>query len=165
MTDSDQALAVYNAMLKGLRTVDPMATQCYLAYQKTRPAPATVKPADGIFLEYAPFDRDFTRSMADASCEKNVIEGEPLPALLKLFGRKGAKVLEYWLDNSLFSRWKKPPVLLKPNDDVIRADLADYDAMGFEVVTTFACFLGSDYEELHGGLPDMRSYLCGRSTT
>lgn len=158
MTDSDQALAVYNAMLKGLRTVDPMATQCYLAYQKTRPAPATVKPADGIFLEYAPFDRDFTRSMADASCEKNVIEGEPLPALLKLFGGKGAKVLEYWLDNSLFSKWKKPPQPFSWDPEVMRQDLAYYESLGFEDATVFACYLGSDYEELHGA-PDIEAYL------
>ena len=158
LSPSDQALIVYNAMLRGIRTVDPAATQCYLAYQKTRPAPTAVAPTEGIFLEYAPFDRDFQHSMNDKSCEKNVIEGEPLPALLELFGTKGAKVLEYWLDNSLFSKWKKPPQPFSFDPEVMRADLAYYKELGFEDATVFACYLGSDYVELYGE-PSISAYL------
>jgi hypothetical protein len=164
-SDSDLALIVYNAMLRGVKQVDPQAKHAYLSYFDALECPKTVEPEDGIFLEYAPIRRDLSRPFADPDCEANRKERAPIADLLSFFGKTDSTALEYWLDNSLFSRWKKPPVLLKPNDDVIRADLADYDAMGFEVVTTFACFLGSDYEELHGGLPDMRSYLCGRSTT
>ncbi len=158
LTPSDQALAVYNAMVKGIRTMDPLATQCYLAYQKTRPAPTSVQPAEGIFLEYAPFDRDFDRAMNDPSSEKNVTEGEPLPALLSFFGTKGAKVLEYWLDNSLFSKWTKPPKPFTLNGEVLRQDLAYYESLGFTDATVFACYLGKDYEELHGA-PDIEDYL------
>lgn len=158
LTPSDQALAVYNAILKGIRTVDPLATQCYLAYQKTRPVPTSVKPAEGVFLEYAPIDRDFDRAMNDASCEKNAIEGKPLPALLSFFGTKGAKVLEYWLDNSLFSKWTKPPKPFTLNGEVLRQDLAYYESLGFADATVFACYLGSDYEELYGA-PEIEDYL------
>lgn len=158
LTPSDQALTVYNAMLKGIRTADPFAVQCYLAYQQTRVVPAAVLPAEGIFLEYAPFDRDFDRAMCDESCEKNVTEGASLPALLSFFGTKGAKVLEYWMDNSLFSKWKKPPKFFSLNKGVLRQDLAYYEKLGFADATVFACYLGRDYEDLYGA-PDIEDYL------
>lgn len=155
---SDQALRIYNALLSGLRTVDPQATQCYLAYQKTISVPATETPSDGIFLEYAPIDRDMHRPLSDAACEKNVSEVKALPALLEFFGRKGAKVLEYWLDNSLFSRWKKPPAAFFLDVPVLREDMKFYENLGFEDVTVFACYLGEDYEALHGA-PDIAAYI------
>ena len=158
LSPSDQALRIYNAILEGIRTVDPLATHCYLAYQATREVPQKVAPLEGIFLEYAPFDRDFHRPLADETCEKNVIESKPLAGLLDRFGRSGAKVLEYWLDNSLFSRWKKPPVAFVNDVPVMQADLAFYEKLGFEDATVFACYLGEDYEALHGA-PDLTDYL------
>ena len=151
-------MRIYNAILEGIRTVDPLATHCYLAYQATREVPQKVAPLEGIFLEYAPFDRDFHRPLADETCEKNVIESKPLAGLLDRFGRSGAKVLEYWLDNSLFSRWKKPPVAFVNDVPVMQADLAFYEKLGFEDATVFACYLGEDYEALHGA-PDLTDYL------
>jgi hypothetical protein len=67
-------------------------------------------------------------------------------------------VLEYWLDNSLFSKWKKPPQPFSWDPEVMRQDLAYYESLGFEDATVFACYLGSDYEELHGA-PDIEAYL------
>ena len=29
-------------------------------------------------------------------------------------------------------------------------EIAEYRRMGFETISTFACFLGEDYESLHG---------------
>ena len=158
LSPSDQALLIYNAMLSGILTVDPLATHCYLAYQATRDVPKKVTPSEGIFLEYAPFDRDFHCPLSDVTCEKNVTEAAPLPDLLHFFGQKGAKVLEYWLDNSLFSKWKKPPALFVPDVPVMKSDLAFYDALGFEDATVFACYLGPDYEALHGA-PRIEAYL------
>ena len=158
LSPSDQALRIYNALLTGLRTVDPQATQCYLAYQKTIPVPTVEKPLDGIFLEYAPFDRDMHVPLADASCEKNASEVAPLTALVDFFGRSDAKVLEYWLDNSLFSKWKKPPVAFSLDVPVLQSDLVFYEDLGFSDVTVFACYLGKDYEALHGA-PCLDAYL------
>ena len=70
--------------------------------------------------------------------------------LLSFFGNKGAKVLEYWLDNSLFSGWKKPPKAFSADKSSILTDVEYYKAMGFEQISTFACFLGDDYEVLYG---------------
>ena len=157
LSPSDQALRIYNALLAGLRTVDAEATQCYLAYQKTLPVPTAEQPSEGIFLEYAPFDRDMYRPLSDTTCEKNEREAASLPALLDFFGKKGAKVLEYWLDNSLFSRWKKPPVAFALDVPVMKEDLRLYEELGFEDVTVFACYLGEDYEALYS-TPDIKAY-------
>ena len=158
LTPSDQALIVYNALLKGLRTVDPLATQCYLAYQNTRDVPTAVQPDEGIFLEYAPFDRDMHVPLSDEACEKNRTEIASLPELLRFFGKEDAKVLEYWLDNSLFSRWKKPPQPFALDVPVMKDDFTFYEQLGFADMTVFACYLGEDYTALHGE-PRIDDYL------
>ena len=77
--------------------------------------------------------------------------------LLAFFGKKDAKALDYWLDNSLYSKWEKPPRKLYARADVVAEDLAFYEELGFERITTFACFLGEDYEALYGA-PDLGGY-------
>ena len=66
-------------------------------------------------------------------------------------------MLEYWYDNSLFSRWKKPPKQMFPKNHLIPADLAFYRSLGFEDIASFACFLGEDYEALYGDF-DLSAY-------
>ena len=78
-------------------------------------------------------------------------------ALLDFFGRENSKVLEYWFDNSLYSRWKKPPVKFTPNAEVVKADLEFYSDLGFENISSFACYLGEDYEQLFGE-PDVTAF-------
>ena len=73
-----------------------------------------------------------------------------LEPLMELFGKEDAKLLEYWYDNSLYSNWKKPPAKFVLKEDAMREEIAEYRGMGFDFVATFACFLGKDYEELHG---------------
>ena len=36
------------------------------------------------------------------------------------------------------------------NREAMERDIAEYRRMGFESISTFACFLGEDYEALHG---------------
>ena len=74
--------------------------------------------------------------------------------LLDFFGKDDAKVLEYWYDNSLFSKWKKPPVSFTPDSEAILRDYAFYRDLGFKNLSSFACFLGADYVELYGE-PDL----------
>ncbi len=150
LTSSDEALLICNAILKGLRTFDPQATQSYLAYFSTLPAPRKIEPESGIFLEYAPMDREFDKPLADAGSPKNRQQLAYLDDLFACFGRSNAQVLDYWLDNSCFSGWKKPPKKLELNETVLCADAALYRERGFAFITSFACFLGEDYERLHG---------------
>ncbi|MBO4407366.1 MAG: DUF4838 domain-containing protein [Clostridia bacterium] len=158
LSAADQALLVYNAVERGIRRADPLGRQSYLAYCGASELPARVTPEDGIYLEYAPFDRDPTLPMThsgNAPSAKNARE------LAAFFGAKEGKVLEYWLDNSKYSGWKKPPKKLVPDPDVIRRDLDFYDLLGFRTATTFACFLGEDYEALWGK-PDLGGYAVPR---
>ncbi len=153
MSASDQQMLVMNAVLRGLRRVNPRAQLGYIAYLDAMRAPRNVSPEDGIFLEYAPFHRDFHRPLADKSCEKNVAETAPLKDLLACFGAKGARVLEYWMDNSLYSNWTKPPKPFALDTEVMKADLDFYAALGFTEIASFGCYLGQDYRALHGTPP------------
>ncbi len=154
-SSSDQAMRIYNAVLRGLRRVDPLATESYLAYVDTTVVPQKVAPDDGIFLEYAPFERNFHIPMEN---EVNASSANDAKRLIEFFGRGKAKALEYWLDNSLYSSWTKPPKKFVLDKEVAERDLEFYDRLGYTTVTTFACYLGSDYEELYG-FPDLNGYI------
>ncbi|MBQ8578549.1 MAG: DUF4838 domain-containing protein [Clostridia bacterium] len=156
LSPSDQQMIVTNRILRALKAFDPDASLAYLAYCECAAPPVTVRPDDGIFLEFAPFERDFHAPLDDVSVAKNRASAEPIPALLALFGTDGAKVLEYWLDNSLYSGWKKPPKAFTENKAVVHADFAFYRMLGFSDISTFACYLGEDYEALYGA-PDIRA--------
>ena len=163
LTPSDQAMIIYNAILNGLRRVDPDAQQCYLAYLETLVPPAKIAPDEGIFLEYAPNMRtDTLVPIYDATCEKNRKLCEAIPPLLDYFGKEGAQVLDYWLDNSLFSEWKKPPKAITICEDTIKKDIQYYNACGFEHISTFGCYLSDDYMELYGTPPIVEYGECFR---
>ena len=150
---SDQQLSVMNAVLTALREKMPEATLSYLAYFEAIEPPKTDKPLPGLFLEYAPFDRDM-KQKAETMPEQ---EQENLRALLRFFGCENAQLLEYWYDNSMFSGWKKPPKPFAVNNENVKADLRFYRDLGFEDVSCFACFLGPDYEALYGE-PDLSAF-------
>lgn len=149
LSAADQALKVYNAIAQGVRRSDPMALQCYLAYHDTNAVPQKVLPEPGIFLEYAPFERDHRMALNDPLCHRNAAEKKNLPELLHFFGLAGAQVLDYWLDNSLFSGWTKPPREFKMERDVFRQDVQYYRQLGFTHITTFACYLGREYTAIY----------------
>ena len=148
LSASDQQLIVMNHILRRLRQDDPDVSLAYLAYFNCIECPEKVAPEKGIFLEYAPFERDFHRPLQDDA------QSEPLTRLLSYFGQENARALDYWYDNSMFSKWKKPPVQFKVDAPVLRADIDYYEKLGFTEFASFACFLGEDYEELYGA-PDL----------
>lgn len=144
LSPSDYQMKILNRIIKRIRQDNPTATLPYLAYQSCIDVPQAVKPESGIFLEYAPINRDFHKPMWEST------ESEPLERLLAFFGKDDAKVLDYWYDNSLFSKWKKPPVAFEVDEAVLDADFDYYRSLGFEDIGCFACYLGEDYEALHG---------------
>ena len=146
LSASDQQLIFQNAVLRGIRRAYPDAKVAYLAYIDCMYTPKQVKPDSGIFLEYAPFEKYVSKN----NTELIKAEYGLIAPLISYFGKKDSKVLEYWLDNSLFSGWKKPPKRLIINENNIKHDLDDYIKQGFENISSFACFLGDDYEELYG---------------
>ncbi|MBR4960120.1 MAG: DUF4838 domain-containing protein [Clostridia bacterium] len=152
LTPADQCMILTNAIAEGLEAGRSGAKQSYLAYCATL-TPPKIAPRHNVFLEYAPIQRDHDRPLNAPDCPKNAGEIATLSELLAYFGKTDAKVLDYWMDNSLFSSWKRPPKEFHLREAVCRADAAMYRELGFDAVTSFGCFLGQDYAELYGDTP------------
>ena len=148
---SEQALIIENRMIKAIREVDPDAMLAHLAYHTTMEPPVKVKPEEGIFLEFAPIEREWDRPLSDLDSpgrkgrmsHREAVE--MLEANLKVFPAETAVVLEYWLDVSLASAWKKPAVNLPWHPEVFVQDLATYASYGIRNITTFAVYMDSTY--------------------
>ncbi|OJW27041.1 MAG: hypothetical protein BGO49_23955 [Planctomycetales bacterium 71-10] len=150
LSPSEQALLVENRILRALKAVDPRATLAHLAYHDTLPPPRKVAPEPGIFLEYAPIHRSYDEPY-DRQADPSRRDGLPmLDANLEVFPAATARVLEYWLDVSLFSRWKRPAAKLPWRPDVLAADLATYAARGIRHVASFAVYVDAAYVQRYG---------------
>lgn len=151
LNDSDQALLIENRIIEALREVDDKAMLAHLSYQNTLVPPAKVKPAEGVFLEFAPFFRTWERPLDEREAQRagmQITHGEYLDALeanLKVFPAETAQVLEYWMDISLVSDWKKPARQLTWHGDVFRSDIATYARLGIRNITAYAIYLDADY--------------------
>lgn len=152
---SEQQMIVVNAMLKEIRKSVPEAKMAYLAYFDSIVPPVKVKPEAGVFLEYAPFEK-YTAVGEDAE-KKKARERRMLEPLMETFSAEPPKVLEYWFDNSIFSGRVRPPKKFTLDEDAMRADVKKYAELGFDWLTSFACYLGDDYHELYGDF-DVSSY-------
>ena len=150
LSASDQQLIAINAMLREIKKKKPNARMAYLAYMDSILPPTSVLPENGVFLEYAPFEK-YTAKGEDAPM-RIAREREMLRPLMEFFQDGPCRVLEYWYDNSMLSGWKKPPKKFELDEKTMRAEIAAYKAQGFTEIATFACFLGKDYEALHGGV-------------
>lgn len=148
LSASDQQLLVLKRMLREIRKHIPDATMAYLAYMDTVVPPEKAVVDDGIFLEYAPFEK-YTAS-TECAAELIAREYAMIAPLMAAFGGEVRKVLEYWYDNSLYSKWTKPPRPFTLNAEAMRSDIARYRRDGFNYISTFACYLGEDYEALYG---------------
>ena len=163
LSDSDQALLVENAICQALRRQDPQAQVAHLAYHNTLQPPKQIKPAAGVFLEYAPIQRRY-----DIPYEQQQNPGDrdslsALDANLKVFPKDTAQVLEYWLDVSRFSKWKRPQRQAALEKDVFLADLETYHQRGIRHVTTFAVYVDADYQQRFGDLTFIDEYGAGLS--
>ncbi len=170
MTNSDQATLVENAIVKALRkNLDPKAQLSHISYSFTLPAPRKVKPHEGLFLEFAPIGRVYDRSIDDPNVNLTNKDPEPkshseylevLDANLEVFGRETAQILEYWLDVSRFSGWKRPAQKIQWNDAVMKADANAYARRGIRHITTFATWIDGDYVKRFGE-PPLGEYVQG----
>jgi hypothetical protein len=163
LSDSDQALVLENHLVKTLRRQNSGAQVAHLAYANTLRPPQQVKPEPGVFLEYAPINRRYDIPYAQ-QVEANAKDGLPaLDANLKVFPADTAQVLEYWLDVSRFSGWKRPGVRLPWNQAVFLDDLQTYRARSLGHVTSFAAWIDADYVRRHGELSFLAEYGKGLS--
>jgi len=155
-SDSEQALILENEMLQALRKMDSRATLAHLAYARTMESPVQVKPASGIFLEFAPIGRTWSEPIS----RREAKEGQHgryldwLDANLAVFGKDKAQILEYWLDVSLFSSWRREAKKKLPwRRDVFLQDIATYAERGIRHVTSFAVYIDDDYVRQYGEPP------------
>lgn len=141
---SEQALIYENGLLGILREYDPEATVAHLAYNQTLEAPRNVRASEGVFLEFAPIKRDYSVPLYD----------EALEALLEntlAFPTYSQHILEYWLDESMFSGWKRDSLVEMPfKKEECARDIELYRRQGAASVTCFATWLGGDYVEKFG---------------
>ena len=110
LSPSEQALVIENRICRALREVDPKAQVAHLAYHNTLVPPKNVKPDQGVFLEFAPIKRRYDIPYEQQQDPKLAEGLHALEANLEVFPKDTAQVLEYWLDVSRFSRWKRPGV-------------------------------------------------------
>ena len=161
-TESEQALIIENRIVEALRKQDPEAQLAHLAYYNSLKAPRKVKPAEGIFLEFAPFLRSWEKPLADLSVEDRGMSHAQNMAHLKenleVFPAETAVVLEYWLDVSLFSGWKKPAVQLPWRRDVFLSDINTYAELGIKNVTSFGVYMDSAYFEAYPDTTPLKEY-------
>ena len=141
---SDQVLLYENRVLKIIRKVNSKATVAHLAYNNTLPAPQKVKPLNGVFLEFAPIKRNYAKPLD----EKHLTF---LKENLVVFNAKEAHILEYWLDASMFSRWRKNNVVEIPWDiSQAQRDIKLYRELGIQSITSFCIWVNNDYYRKYG---------------
>jgi hypothetical protein len=164
LSDSDQALVLENHLWKVLRDQDEKAQLAHLAYSHTMAAPKQIKPAQGVFLEYAPINRRYDIPYSQQTGPTQPDGLHMLDTNLKVFCSETAQVLEYWLDASRFSQWRRPTIKLPWNCEVFVADLDAYGSRGIRHITTFAAWVDDDYLKRFGEpnfIGEYGAYLSG----
>ena len=156
ITGADSGIIFANAVAEGLRSYDSAASQAYLAYADAKSIP-NEKPAENVFLEFAPMDRDHNKPITDPSEKAHKDYVNLLQDLLTIFPVETTQVLEYWLDNALYSGYKKPPVKVPLNEMVLDADTKFYTGLGIRHIKSFGSYIDEEYYQLHGK-PPMKAY-------
>lgn len=152
LSGADQGILLANAIADGVKAYDKEAQSAYLAYADAKVMPA-VKPSENVFLEFAPMDREHTKPITDASEERSVRYVKLLHNLLEIFGADKTQILEYWMDNALYSGYKRPPVRIPFENEVCRADTEFYASLGIKNIKSFASYIDKEYLALHGEPP------------
>lgn len=141
---SEQVLLYENAILGELKKYDAEATVAHLAYVETVVPPEKVKPLPGIFLEFAPIQRDYSKPL-DAGLLAHLKKN------LEVFPAETAHILEYWLDVSMFSGWDRNKLVKVPcSKEQCRRDVELYESLGIKSMTTFGAWINRDYAEKFG---------------
>ena len=149
----DQNLLFTNMLARALRLTDSRATVSYLAYKPAVEVPQQVRPERNVFLEYAPITRSYRYPLSDEHSAKNRVLRKQAEALLAYFGSGDSQLLEYWLDVSMFSGWKKPVRKIPVSGKVVAADLAFYRSVGFRNIGQFGVWFDGAYVREFGDGP------------
>ena len=153
---SDQALLFENAIIEAVKEINPDAKVAHLCYHETLTAPKSVKPHEDIFLEFAPFFRNWSYPLTNLTAKgrTGITHKKYLDSLkenLKIFPVETAQVLEYWMDDSLFSEWKPDNLVEVPwKPEVFQSDLQTYASYGIRHIMCYCAYVGPDYVRKFG---------------
>ena len=168
LNDADQALIFENVIIEALKTINPDATLAHLCYANTTQPPTKIKPHKDIFLEFAPFYRDWTHPLQDTwvQGQNGMTHAKYLKSLqdhLKVFPAETAQILEYWMDDSLFSGWNPNNLKVVPWDyeGVFLKDLDTYAKYGIRFVTCYCAYVGPNYVKKFGYPQFLVDYASG----
>ncbi len=144
ISNGNQTYIFSEAVLRGIKKHDPEARECYLAYQDMRAA--GVKKNPDLYLEFAPIHRALTEPI---TAEANKGDRELLLDQMKYFDK--TYILDYWLDESLFSKWNRANISELPDlENIIEADVKYYESLGVDAITTFAAYVDKSYFDKYG---------------
>lgn len=166
LSPSDQYTRALNALVAALQEkLGNAASLSYLAYSDTIEPPVSVIPHESLFLEYAPIARNLSEPVwAQPATAKQLLGWKESG-----WNMSEAQVLDYWLDDSLASSWKRghqKPLQLHPT--VVQEDAMFYhEDIGFRSITTFAAWLNQTYVNKFGQppIPEFGHSLCPRMLT
>lgn len=146
---TELTLRVYGSLAERLRQVRPAARLAFLIYHGTwRPPGKGIRPAAGLFGEFAPIHRCMAHGVDDPRCPVNSREIAPvLDAWGSIFPLDEAQILDYWLDSSLFGRgrFRENEGRIPHIGRVVRDDARSYHRRGFRSATTFIVGVGREY--------------------
>ena len=103
-----------------------------------------------MFLEFAPIQRRYDEPFAQQTGPAARDTLKSLEENLRVFPTGSAQALEYWLDVSRFSQWKRPAMKLPWRRDMVQADARAYARLGLRHVTSFAVWIDADYVKRFG---------------
>ena len=155
-SSADTGMIFANAVAEGLQAYDSAAKAAYLAYADAKVLP-TVAPRDNVFLEFAPMDREHHKPLNAPDEARGQAYIRLLKGLLEVFPAETTHVLEYWMDNWMFSHFRRPAVKLPFDEPVMDADMALYASFGLRNAKSFGSLLNSEYVAMHG-VPPIRRY-------
>ncbi len=167
---SDQALMFENVIIDALKELNPDALLAHLSYFNTLMPPENVKPHEDIFLEFAPFYRSWADPLSDRYAQgmnvahdgRYMTHADYLHALkknLEVFPTETAQVLEYWMDDSLFSGWNPDNLKAIPwKKNVFLDDLRTYASFGIRHITCYCAYVGPSYVDKFGDISFLYDY-------
>ena len=164
---ADQALIFENVIIESIKELNPDAKLAHLCYDNTLDAPKTVKPHEDIFLEFAPFYRDWSQPLSAewAKGRTGLTHSQYHRALkenLEVFPPETAQVLEYWMDDSLFSGWDPNNLVEVPwKLDVFLSDLDTYASYGIRNIMCYCAYVGPAYVQKFGFPHFLEEYAQG----
>lgn len=148
---ADQALTFENAIIEAVKEINPDAKVAHLCYAASIDPPVKVTPHKDIFLEFAPFYRSMEHPLSAewAVGRYSMTHSRYLRALaenLEVFPAETAQVLEYWMDDSLFSEWNPADLVEVPWDnEMFLDDIDTYASYGIRNIMCYSVYVGPSY--------------------